>query len=141
MLSKLIDGELNPDEARRLNEFLRGDPAACDLYLNHVTLHAQLERELGGELPEWGRTGVRDAKAAERLCRSRARIVPLGEEIKRRFLRPWPLALAASFALLAADCLSGVAESNQRERGGAGAARAQDARRRAGPLLPHRNQT
>ena len=50
LLEKLIDGELNSGEAKRLNELLRADPSACDLYLNHITLHAQLERELGGKL-------------------------------------------------------------------------------------------
>lgn len=94
LLAKLIDGELRDREAKRLNELLRGDPAACDLYLSHVTLHAQLERELGGKLPE--------ADALEFAKQTGSKIVPLqlGEEIKQRFLHPWPLALAASSVLL-----------------------------------------
>jgi len=100
LLEKLIDGELNSGEAKRLNELLRADPSACDLYLNHVTLHAQLERELGGKLSA--------ADALEFAAPSTEKIAPLpraswslGEEIKRRFFHPWPMALAASFALVA----------------------------------------
>ena len=100
LLEKLIDGELNSGEAKRLNELLRADPSACDLYLNHITLHAQLERELGGKLSA--------ADALEFAAPSTEKIAPLpraswslGEEIKRRFFHPWPMALAASFALVA----------------------------------------
>ena len=99
LLAKLMDGELNPGEARQLNDLLRRDPSARDLYLNHVTLHAQLERELGGKL---------SADVLELTTQSTGKIVPLpraswslGEEIKGRFLHPWPLALAASFVLVA----------------------------------------
>lgn len=56
LLRKLSDGTLTADEARQLNDHLRGDPEACELYLNHITLEAQLERELGGvtEMPDTG---------------------------------------------------------------------------------------
>jgi hypothetical protein len=98
LLSKLMDGKLNSAEATRLNELLRGDPEACDLYLNHLTLHAQLERELGGALPAVALVPEQSDGNIIPLFRP---ALPFGKEIKRRFLHPWPLALAASFALLA----------------------------------------
>lgn len=56
LLRKLSDGTLTPGEARELNEHLRGNPEACEVYLNHITLEAQLERELGGvtQMPDTG---------------------------------------------------------------------------------------
>lgn len=47
LLRKLSDGTLTADETRQLNELLRGNPDACEVYLNQMTLEAQLERELG----------------------------------------------------------------------------------------------
>ena len=47
LLTKLSDGTLTPDDARALNDLLRGNPEACEQYLNHITLEAQLEREVG----------------------------------------------------------------------------------------------
>jgi|694.fasta_scaffold101831_2 ferric-dicitrate binding protein FerR (iron transport regulator) len=47
LLRKLSDGTLSTDEAKELNELLRGNPEACEIYLNHIALEAQLERELG----------------------------------------------------------------------------------------------
>ncbi len=46
LLRKLSDGTLSTDEAKELNELLRGNPEACEIYLNHIALEAQLEREL-----------------------------------------------------------------------------------------------
>jgi len=46
LLRKLSDGSLTADEAKQLNELLRGNPEACEVYLNHTTLEAQLQREL-----------------------------------------------------------------------------------------------
>jgi hypothetical protein len=46
LLRKLSDGTLTDDEAKQLNELLRGNPEACEIYLNHIALEAQLEREL-----------------------------------------------------------------------------------------------
>ncbi len=48
LLTRLSDGELSETNARRLNELLRGEPEACEFYLNHMTLEAQLQREFGG---------------------------------------------------------------------------------------------
>jgi ferric-dicitrate binding protein FerR (iron transport regulator) len=48
LLTRLSDGTQTEADARRLNELLRGDPEACELYLNHVALEAQLHREFGG---------------------------------------------------------------------------------------------
>lgn len=45
LLRKLSDGTLTADETRLLNDHLRGNPEACEVYLNHITLEAQLERE------------------------------------------------------------------------------------------------
>jgi ferric-dicitrate binding protein FerR (iron transport regulator) len=46
LLIKLSDGTLTPEDARTLNDLLRGNPEACELYLNHLTLEAQMEREV-----------------------------------------------------------------------------------------------
>src|SRR5262245_48097651 len=51
ILRRLSDQDFSPDDARRLNELLHGDPEACELYLDHVTLDAQLRHEFGGEQP------------------------------------------------------------------------------------------
>lgn len=48
LLTRLSDGTQTEADARRLNELLRGDPEACELYLDHVALEAQLQREFGG---------------------------------------------------------------------------------------------
>jgi hypothetical protein len=48
VLVHLSDGGLSESDAQRLNDLLRGDPEACELYLNHVALEAQLQREFGG---------------------------------------------------------------------------------------------
>ncbi|MCB1209549.1 MAG: FecR domain-containing protein [Verrucomicrobiales bacterium] len=47
LLRRLSDGSLTVEEARELNDHLRGNPEACEVYLNHITLEAQLEREFG----------------------------------------------------------------------------------------------
>lgn len=52
ILCRLSDGTLSEQDAARLNELLLGDPEACELYLNHITLEAQLERELSGAVGE-----------------------------------------------------------------------------------------
>jgi hypothetical protein len=46
LLRKLSDGTLTADEAKQLNEHLRGNPEVCEVYLNYIALEAQLEREL-----------------------------------------------------------------------------------------------
>jgi len=51
LLRRLSDGPISPEDAGRLNELLHGDPEACELYLNHVTLDAQLRHEFGGRQP------------------------------------------------------------------------------------------
>ena len=48
LLTRLSDGTQTEADARRLNELLRGDPEACEFYLNHAALEAQLHREFGG---------------------------------------------------------------------------------------------
>ena len=48
LLTRLSDGSQTDADARRLNQLLRGDPEACELYLNHAALEAQLHREFGG---------------------------------------------------------------------------------------------
>ncbi|OAI53248.1 hypothetical protein AYO44_04245 [Planctomycetaceae bacterium SCGC AG-212-F19] len=51
LLQRLSDDQLAPEDARRLNDLLHGDPEACELYLNLVTIDAHLRRELGGQKP------------------------------------------------------------------------------------------
>jgi hypothetical protein len=51
LLRRLSDGPLSPEESVRLSELLHGDPEACELYLNQVTLEAQLWHEFGGRQP------------------------------------------------------------------------------------------
>jgi hypothetical protein len=51
LLRKLSDGTLTADEATQLNELLHGDPEACEVYLNHITLEAQLHREFSVVAP------------------------------------------------------------------------------------------
>ena len=46
LLQKLSDGTMTADDAKRLNDLLRGNPEACEVYLNHITLEAQLQREV-----------------------------------------------------------------------------------------------
>lgn len=48
LLTGLSDGRQTEVESARLNELLRGDPEACEIYLNHAALEAQLHREFGG---------------------------------------------------------------------------------------------
>ncbi|HEY2155352.1 MAG TPA: hypothetical protein VGH33_06960, partial [Isosphaeraceae bacterium] len=42
LLCELVDGEMTPSRSDRLRELLRDDPAAQDLYLKFMGLHAQL---------------------------------------------------------------------------------------------------
>lgn len=46
LLTKLSDGTLTSEDAQALNDLLRGNPVACEQYLNHITLEAQIEREV-----------------------------------------------------------------------------------------------
>lgn len=48
LLTRLSDDTMSEADAVRLNELLHGNPEACERYLNHMTLEAHLERELGG---------------------------------------------------------------------------------------------
>jgi hypothetical protein len=49
LLQRLSDDQLAPADAQRLNGLLHGDPEACELYLDHITLEAHLRREFGGQ--------------------------------------------------------------------------------------------
>jgi len=51
LLQGLSDESLQPADIARLNELLHGDPAACEQYLDHLTLEAHLRRELGNPRP------------------------------------------------------------------------------------------
>ena len=51
LLRRLSDGPLSPEESARLNELLHGDAEACELYLKHFTLDAELRHEFGGRQP------------------------------------------------------------------------------------------
>lgn len=61
LMSRLFDEErLTSEETVRLNELLRGDPVACERYLDHMAVHAQLEREFGTVVPEAKLVGLRE---------------------------------------------------------------------------------
>lgn len=49
LTSHLLDGIATPGEAKELNELLRGDPEACERYLDLAEIHAHFHRE--GESP------------------------------------------------------------------------------------------
>lgn len=51
LLAKLSDGDLTTSDVDRLNELLRGDPEACEVYINHLTLEAGLYREFCAGAP------------------------------------------------------------------------------------------
>jgi ferric-dicitrate binding protein FerR (iron transport regulator) len=51
LLQHLSDDSLSPEGAQRLNDLLHGDPAACEFYLDHLTLEAHLRSEIGGQKP------------------------------------------------------------------------------------------
>jgi len=88
LLRRLSDAPLSPEEAARLNDLLHGDPEACELYLKHATLDAQLRHEFGGRqpLPEELPAFARSAEAP--------RVAPAGEF---RFLSLARLAAALLF--------------------------------------------
>ena len=44
LLTRLSDDLPTEADARRLNELLRGDPLACELYLNHAAMEAQFKQ-------------------------------------------------------------------------------------------------
>jgi hypothetical protein len=50
LLLKLNDADFTEADTVRLNELLRGDPEACELYLNQQTMEAQLQREFGSSV-------------------------------------------------------------------------------------------
>lgn len=76
LLRRLSDGVLSGEESERLNKLLHGDPEACEYYLKHFTLEAQLRHELGGQpllrdaLPTFART--EDAATASPATGSRS---------------------------------------------------------------------
>ncbi len=54
LLQQLSAGTLDDSGRVRLNECLRGDPLACERYLNHQMLEGQLHRQFGGSVPDIG---------------------------------------------------------------------------------------
>jgi len=50
-VARLTDGTLTSQEAAQLNEILSADPTAQEAYLDHLAMHALLEREFGGTAP------------------------------------------------------------------------------------------
>ncbi len=49
LLRRLSDQDFSAEDAQRLNDLLHGDLAACELYLDHCTLEAQLRHEFSTE--------------------------------------------------------------------------------------------
>jgi ferric-dicitrate binding protein FerR (iron transport regulator) len=91
LLRKISDGDLQPSDATRLNELLRGDPGACEAYLDHVSVEAGLEREFGGLWNEQSASGSKYSSAAP----------PDAGNATLRFPRWLGYALAAAIALVA----------------------------------------
>jgi ferric-dicitrate binding protein FerR (iron transport regulator) len=90
LLSLLSDGTLTPSDAQQLNDLLHGNPEACEVYLDHLTLEAHLRSELGGPaltqetLPSFVRSAARTAKRVNlfhRLRRFAPRIVGLAAAV------------------------------------------------------------
>lgn len=52
LLNQIVDGEDGGEACKRLDELLSDDPEACEIYLDYMTLHANLQYEFGGERPE-----------------------------------------------------------------------------------------
>jgi hypothetical protein len=73
LLQRLSDDALSPEESRRLNELLHGNPEACELYLDHLTLEAHLRTEFGSQrvglesLPTFARSVSGLAGGANRI--------------------------------------------------------------------------
>ena len=89
LLIKLSDDALSPAEARQLNDLLRGDPLACEVYLNQITLEAQLQRELAGDSRQQVEMPFQSLPLPVSTMRGKARF---------RLTRAW-LAAAAMIAL------------------------------------------
>lgn len=92
--SRLLDGLASPEEQGELNGLLRGDPEACELYLDLAELHANLARGHEGDALADDPSGLLPFPLAAEAARP-----------SRRSPRPsaWILlAAAASFALLVA---------------------------------------
>jgi hypothetical protein len=51
LLQQVSDDSLSAEDADRLNDLLHGNPEACEIYLDHLTLEAHLRHELGGQVP------------------------------------------------------------------------------------------
>lgn len=69
LIARLCDGELDAAETAELNTLLNADSAAREAYLDHVSLHALLERELGGKnsvVREFGSPSENVATSAKR---------------------------------------------------------------------------
>ena len=84
LLRGLSDGSLTPEEGARLNGLLHGDPEACELYLRHFTLEAELRHEFGGQPP------LPDALPASAGL--------TGERIARRPRTGWAIGRSLRFA-------------------------------------------
>ena len=47
LLNALCEGELDPDDAARLERMICADPAACRLYFRYIDVHVELRRRYG----------------------------------------------------------------------------------------------
>lgn len=124
LLRKLSDGSLTVEEARELNDHLRGNPEACEVYMNHITLEAQLEREFGVTHQASSMTKVIESRV---LARSRpwwikTALAAAAAIVLAFFL--WPQAgsgTPVATVLLSEDCVwkssSGIAEGSRLSAG------------------------
>lgn len=54
LVARLSDGRLTTEDSRRLNELLKCDPIAQQMYLDHMFMDGLLEREFGGRIATSG---------------------------------------------------------------------------------------
>jgi enterochelin esterase family protein len=98
-VAAVCHGEVSNDQARALNELLRGNSAARDEYIFRLELHSQLASQLD-LLAAGARDRIGPAAASSLEFPGDARCATVAVAPKRRII--WPLALAASLVLLAA---------------------------------------
>jgi len=104
LLEALADRGPEAQIMQRLEALLEAHPDLQDLYLDHITLHAMLDREFGGEvpaLPAPRREDGAEGAGFEAACAT-AVAQPVGGATARSFwLRhPWPVNLAAALVLV-----------------------------------------
>lgn len=99
LMSVIDDGEPTAETMARLNGLLRGDPEACEFYLDYMTLTAHLDQEFGGIVP----VGIADDERPEFvLARTTHMILQKQQRIAATILNNrWWMGAAATVMLSA----------------------------------------